>query len=128
MNEGTYTRSTVATASNGANIAKATSHNPARRPQAPRLEGSQGWRSDCVMARYLSTDIAVMVNTLEATATPAKNHKFSKSYVKLLISCYTKLKHLGIVSMEIEDKNLYKLVSKIIFETCPIIIITKCLK
>ena len=60
----------MATASNGAKIAKATSHKPARRLQAPRLDGIQGCRSDCVMARYRSTDIAVIVNTLEATATP----------------------------------------------------------
>lgn len=69
-NDGTCSLSTVATTNNGANMAKATSHSPMRRPQAPRLEGIQGCLNDCVMARYLSTDMAVIVNTLEATATP----------------------------------------------------------
>lgn len=71
-NEGTYSLSTVATARSGAKMARATSQSPARRLQAPRLDGIQGCRRDCVMARYRSTDIAVMVNTLEATATPCK--------------------------------------------------------
>uniref|UniRef100_A0A2H1WAE8 SFRICE_016558 n=1 Tax=Spodoptera frugiperda TaxID=7108 RepID=A0A2H1WAE8_SPOFR len=69
-NEGTYSLSTVATARSGAKMARATSQSPASRLQAPRLDGIQGCRRDCVMARYRSTDIAVMVNTLEATATP----------------------------------------------------------
>lgn len=64
----------------GENIAKAIHHNSRITNAAHFLFGSLGILMDWVMARYLSTDIAVIVNTLADTATPMKTIFHAISY------------------------------------------------
>ncbi|GBP91553.1 hypothetical protein EVAR_66779_1 [Eumeta japonica] len=67
---GTNSLCTDATASRGAKMAKDTTYRAPSSSSAPFLDGIQGCLSDWVIAKNRSTDMAVIVNTLDATATP----------------------------------------------------------
>lgn len=66
---GTGSLLTVATISSGMNINKAAHHRRNRRSKACFLPGGRSLGSG-EMESHRSTDIAVIVNTLAATATP----------------------------------------------------------